>query len=89
MNIGQAVAALKAGQRVRRAGWNGKNMWLCYMPELFLRNDQVNERTKKHIGDHDMDCRPYIVMWTAKQQWQPGWLCSQDDLLAEDWEVIE
>jgi hypothetical protein len=28
-------------------------------------------------------------MWTAQKQWQPGWLCSQADLLAEDWEIAD
>ena len=29
MDIGQAVAAMRAGRRVARAGWNGKGMWLA------------------------------------------------------------
>lgn len=28
MNFGDAIAALKAGKRVSRDGWNGKGMWL-------------------------------------------------------------
>ena len=28
MDIGAAVDRLRAGQRVCRAGWNGKGMWL-------------------------------------------------------------
>ena len=27
-DFGAALAALKAGQRVARIGWNGKGMWL-------------------------------------------------------------
>ena len=29
MNFGQAIEALKAGQKVSRHGWNGKGMWLA------------------------------------------------------------
>lgn len=29
MDFGDAIRALRAGQRVTRAGWNGKNMWLA------------------------------------------------------------
>lgn len=29
MNFGQALEALKNGQRVARAGWNGRGMWLA------------------------------------------------------------
>lgn len=28
MDFGDAIRALKDGQRVRRTGWNGKGMWL-------------------------------------------------------------
>lgn len=28
MNFGEALAALKEGKRVARAGWNGKGIWL-------------------------------------------------------------
>ena len=28
MDIGQALAQLRAGNRVAREGWNGKGMWL-------------------------------------------------------------
>jgi hypothetical protein len=29
LDFGDAIRALRAGQRVTRAGWNGKNMWLA------------------------------------------------------------
>lgn len=97
MTFGQAIEALKAGKKVAREGWNGKGMWLVMMPALYLPpfNSQepgakVNDRTAKHIGeDTPLDCQPYIVMWTALKQWQPGWLASQADMLAEDWVVVE
>ena len=28
MTLGEAIEALKVGDRVSRAGWNGKKMWL-------------------------------------------------------------
>ena len=33
LGFGDAVAALKEGLRVARAGWNGKGMFLYYVPE--------------------------------------------------------
>lgn len=97
MDIGMAVAEMRAGNKVRRAGWNGKGMFIAYMPELKLPphssqepGAKVNDRTARIIGeDTPLDSQPYIAMWTAAQQWQPGWLCSQADLLADDWEVVE
>lgn len=97
MNFGQAIEALKDGKKVCRAGWDGKNMFIALMPRLTLPpyNSQnterkVNDRTAKWIGESTpLDSQPYIAMFTAQKQWQPGWLASQADILAEDWEVME
>lgn len=96
MNFGEAIEAAKGGQKVAREGWNGKDMWIVLMPPLKLPpfNSQelgakVNDRTAKHIGpDTPLDSQPYFAMWTATKQWQPGWLASQADMLAEDWVAV-
>jgi hypothetical protein len=95
--IGWAVKEMWDGQKVRRAGWNGKGMFIVLMPELQLapfnqanENRRVNDRTAKWIGeDVPLNCRPYIAMYNAAKEWQPGWVCSQADLLAVDWEHAE
>ena len=97
LHFGQALNCLKNGEKVAREGWNGKGMWIVLMPELNLppHNSQepgakVNDRTAKHIGaDTPLRSQPYISMWTAQGNWQPGWLASQADLLAEDWMVVQ
>jgi hypothetical protein len=75
--IGWAVKQMRNGLRVRRAGWDGKGMFL----ELV-----------QHGGfDHPSVTRllaPFVVMFTAHGDWVP-WLCSQADLLATDWETVE
>jgi len=83
MDFCYALNALKEGKKVARSGWNGKGMWLVLMPELNLPPFSSQEPGAK------LHCNPYIVMWTADQKWQPGWLASQTDLLAEDWMVVE
>ena len=88
MNFGQAIEALKAGKRVSRSGWNGKGMWLALMPSTIIPEASVNERTKPFVPSGDLRVGAYIVMWTADGTWQPGWLASQADMLAEDWEVL-
>lgn len=97
MNFGFAIEALKAGKKVAREGWNGKGMFIVLMPSLYLPpfNSQepgakVNDRTAKDIGvDVPLDSQPYIAMKTASNQWQPGWLASQADILADDWITVE
>lgn len=97
MNFGEALQALKDGKKVQRSGWNGANMFIVLMPPLFLppyntqgTERKVNDRTAKWIGeDQPLDCQPYIAMYTAKKQWQPGWLASQADVLSEDWQIVD
>ena len=76
MNFGQAIEALKEGKKVARKGWNGKGMWLIL---ISAGNAMFN-------GFDMQDC---IGMKTANNVMQPGWLASQNDMLSEDWEIIE
>jgi hypothetical protein len=95
-DFGGALSALKSGLKVVRTGWSGKGMFIVLMPALYLppyntadTSRKVNDRTAKWIGeDQPLDCQPYIAMYTATKQWQPGWLASQADLLADDWEIV-
>lgn len=96
MNFGKAIEALKLGSKVAREGWNGKGQWVVMMPSLYLPpyNTQepgakVNDRTAKHIGpDTPLDSQPYFAIWNAQGKWQPGWVPSTSDVLAEDWEIV-
>lgn len=88
-DIGWAVRMMKKGHKLARRGWNGKGMFLAYMPEFTIPSGMVNGRTAKFVpADTDVMCGAYISMWTAQGIWQPGWLASQPDLLATDWEIV-
>lgn len=97
MNFGEAVEEAKNGSKIAREGWDGKGMFVVYMEPLYLppfntqgTSRKVNDRTAKWIGeDTPLDCCPYFAMFTADKKWQPGWLASQADMLAEDWEIVE
>lgn len=96
MSFGLAIEAAKLGLKIARTGWNGKNMFVVYMPPLHLPpfntqepGPRVNDRTAKFIGeDTPLDCQPYFAMFNAQKQWIPGWLASQSDMLADDWQII-
>lgn len=86
--IGEAVKSMREGLRVRRAGWNGKGMYLAHQrgyPDGIPINKNTSEATGLPEGTV---CRflPYVMMCTVDGSFVP-WLCSQTDLLAEDWEV--
>jgi hypothetical protein len=77
MNIGMAVEALKHDQHVARSGWNGKDMYLY----LIGRQEGASRQGKW------VTMLPFVMMVTAQGEHVP-WLCSQTDLLAEDWQVV-
>lgn len=85
MNFGDALEALKDGKRVARQGWNGKDMFifLAYEPD-FVTDADISAFDGKEVIVGDM-----LVMKTAQDTFQPGWLASQADMLAEDWYIVE
>ena len=97
MPFGHAIEAAKKGHKIARQGWNGKNMFVVYMPPLYLppfntqgTERKVNDRTAKWIGeDKPLDCQPYFAMYNAQGQWIPGWVASQSDMLSDDWMIVE
>lgn len=86
MSFGHAVAALKAGKRVARAGWNGKGMFLFLVPGSHFK---VNRPPLLGIYPEGtgIDYCPHIDMRTADGKVVP-WLASQTDVLADDWVEI-
>lgn len=93
MSFGHAIEALKQGQKVSRVGWNGKGMWLVYVPGT--KECALIAGTPYHKALAPIDtCEilPHIDMWTVNAEGRramlPGWLASQSDMLAEDWCIV-
>ena len=87
MNFGLAIEAAKKGAKITRRGWNGKGMFLYYVPEgrYPARTDAAKSIA---TADGKVDYGAYIAMKTAQGNVVP-WLASQTDILADDWEVVE
>lgn len=89
-SFGEALELLKEGKKLARYGWNGKGQWVVLMPALYLEAGVVNGRTSKYLGEGvNLDSQPYFALFNAQKQWQPGWVPSTGDLLANDWIVVE
>lgn len=94
-DIGYAVEALKAGKRVRRAGWNGKGMFLFLLPAgdgiptKVIHDPALRAVIESEVGGETFDALGSVRMFTADKKVLTGWLASQSDLLAEDWEVLD
>lgn len=86
MSFSHALTAIKQGKRVARKGWNGKGMF------LFLVNGSTFEVNREPLmsilGEGTIvNYHSHIDMRTADGTIVP-WLCSQTDMLANDWQVI-
>lgn len=88
MNFGQAIEALKYGERVTRLGWNDKGTFLYYVsggvfnPCMGIEANLVNG-----FGYEAVVYEGYIAMKTAQGN-VVLWLASQMDMLAEDWAIV-
>lgn len=85
MDFGEALDILKEGGIVTRKGWNGKGMFLYYVP----KGDYlpVTEAATWAFKGEPVPYGAYIAMKTASGNVVP-WLASQTDMLAEDWEDL-
>lgn len=98
MDFGDALRALKAGEKVARAGWNGKGMWLSLSCEggSLARARSIpaqafwSENNRRYAEDNGgyATVLPCITMKTATGEILMGWLASQTDMLAEDWGIV-
>jgi hypothetical protein len=94
MNIGEAVQARKAGKRVARAGWNGKDMWLalsCNGSRIIPAESfwaRPNAEYAAAQPSRSAMVLPCITLKTATGEIQMGWNASTPDLLADDWVLV-
>lgn len=92
LSFGQAIEALKQGQRVTRPNWNGKGMYLWLMPATRVKAEWCHEPHLKQLAEAaggEIEALGTIRMKTADGKILIGWLASQTDMLADDWEVLE
>jgi hypothetical protein len=87
LSFSRALVYIKQGKRVRRAGWNGKGMVVFLGPGSTFT---VNRPPLLGIYPEgtQVNYHAHVDMKTADGQVVP-WLCSQTDLLADDWELAE
>lgn len=78
---------LQLGYKLAREGWNGKGMF------IFLVNGSTFEVNRPPLlgifpEGTMITYQPHIDMYTADGTVVP-WLCSQSDMLAQDWVVVQ
>ncbi len=81
-----ALVYLKRGKKMTRKGWNGKDMFIFFVEGSRFEVDRApllgvySEGTKINYHAH-------VDMRTADGMIVP-WLCTQTDMLALDWGIV-
>jgi len=86
MTFGDAVEALKTGQKVARAGWNGKGMFLFLVPGSTFKVNRAPLLGIYPEGTEINYC-PHVDLKGVDgsvSTWNP----TCNDVLAEDWEIV-
>lgn len=83
-SFGDAINFLKAGKKVARKGWNGKNQYIQIATGISYKaaSGEVVNCEHDAIGNK-------AIAFVGTSGVQMGWLASQADMLAEDWYVVE
>lgn len=92
LTFSRALLGLQAGERLQREGWNGKNMWVALgagsiaLPAEKFWNPHARQFAESNGGTAAVD--PYFILKTAQGTIQMGWVPSQADMLANDWQTL-
>lgn len=87
MTFGLALEAMKRGERVARAGWNGKGMFVYYVPANSY--PVQTGAAKAHFGEGALV--PYNAYMAIKNvnDTVSTWVPSVNDCLANDWHIAQ
>jgi hypothetical protein len=100
LTFGEALELCRQGKRIYRSGWNGRNQFVYYQPGSTIpfsrfRAGAVREFLVKKAGKpspfnmNDVVIMGHFDIMTTAGVIQCGWLASQGDMQADDWEVLE
>lgn len=84
MDFGKAIVAAKNGKKIQRLGWNRKDQYV----ELATRVSYINAGGETINAEHDAIGNSALA-FVGTSGVQIGWLASQADMLADDWEIVQ
>lgn len=87
MNFGEAIEAVKQGKKIAREGWNGKGMFVYYVP---ANKYPFSTEVGKSLADEDgkVTYNAYLAIKNVNET-VSTWVPSINDVLAEDWVILE
>lgn len=86
LKFGEALESLKLGSKLARAGWNGKGMFVYFVPAN--NYPAQTGAAKAYFGEGAMV--PYNAYFAIKgvDERVSTWVPSISDVLAEDWQIV-
>lgn len=84
LSFGLAIEAAKMGKKIARAGWNGKNQ---YVELAYCISYKNNAAEVVNVNHSNIGNKAFAFVGTSGVQM--GWLASQADMLADDWQIVE
>lgn len=84
MNFGQAVESVKQGSKIAREGWNGKGMFVYYVPAASYKT--MTDVAKKEFGEV-AHYNAYLAIKNVNGT-VSTWVPSINDVLSEDWSIV-
>lgn len=92
MKFSEVLPKLEEGYKAARSGWNGKDMWVAVSPGRVVQTHELWSNKAKvfaaQVGGL-VEVLPFFIMKTADDKIVCGWLASQTDMLADDWDYFE
>ena len=86
ITFGEALELVKAGKRIARKGWNGKGMFVYYVPAASYKAQ--TGVAKDHFGEEAMVSYAAYLAIKNVNDTVSTWVPSINDVLAEDWSVV-
>lgn len=96
MTFGDAIEVLKQGGVIRRAGWNGKGLWVikqvpAYITKEIIPKMQSLPQSAKDLilkGKGFIDYTSQCLIYNENTGRTDSWIPSISDIFAEDWEIV-
>ncbi|MDR1216010.1 MAG: DUF2829 domain-containing protein [Treponema sp.] len=88
MPFGEALEECKAGKRIARQGWNGKGPYVCLVPDHIFKQDELKQIPALQNEEREITFWGCLCIMTTSGKVQLGWLATQSDMQAVDWEVV-
>ena len=95
MRFSEAITRCMNGEKITRRDWNGKGMFVYYIPphdvavEEWRTRSKNTELTSSEKYGGKVRIAGHFDMYNAQGIRIIGWLASQTDMASDQWEVIE